>query len=55
MSQGAHNSSHAYLGNRRGRGPRLLGKLGRAVTLKRLEELLRGSPRPASKEKRHGS
>lgn len=40
MSKGAHNSSHPYNGRNNSRGNRLKSKLGKGITLKRLEQLL---------------
>ena len=40
MSKGQHNSSHPYRGTREGRAARLSSKLGRTITLQRLERLL---------------
>jgi hypothetical protein len=41
VSHGQQNSAHAYEGRRgRSRGARLTSKLGRAITLGRLDELL---------------
>lgn len=45
MSRGAKNSSHVYRGRRIGRGARLASKLGYAVTLQRLEQLLQQASR----------
>ena len=45
MSRGVHNSAHSYHGRRIGRGARLTSKLGHAVTLRRLERLLREAHR----------
>lgn len=41
MSAGQHNSSHAYHGTRSSRAMRKLSKLGRAINLTRLEDLLK--------------
>ena len=40
MSRGVHNSAHRYAGRRIGRAARLSSKLGRAITLEKLDRLL---------------
>lgn len=50
MSHGQHNSAHAYHGAGVGRGPRLKSKLGRAITLKRLNALLKGGAMNTDKQ-----
>jgi len=41
MSQGTHNHTHEYKGGRHGRASRTLSKLPKAITLDRLEALLK--------------
>ena len=40
MSKGVYNHAHVYRGRRMGRAARLSSKLGRAITLEKLERLL---------------
>lgn len=45
MSHGQHNSAHSYRAPAdRTRGTRLKSKLGRAISLRRLERLLKPQP-----------
>jgi hypothetical protein len=50
MSHNQHGGAHPYRGTRGGRGARLKSKLGRSLSLKRLEQLLK----PRKKEKTDG-